>query len=567
MPITIQQLQGDPTFLSLPDAEKLKGLGEVLPGFSDLPSGEQQKALADFRGKGKLPAAPPSSPKSYFQQMNDTAAFEGFPGGEAAADMAKTGYPRGLLPMAGSLVAGGGMLALSRGQSPGAAVTAGMAGAGAGSAVEDWMLGAPADEEMAKRAAESAIFAGIAPGFGTGVERAASTMAKGVKPDALRAVAYARANNLPIDVAEISPSWVASLFSGDLFAAGRYKTKQYARDANEYLIGMRSKILETLTGAPETVSIPIASVGGQVKPLLKAKTTEAYETPLKLVTDQMGDVNAAVRLENMRRTAGEMLQDASVQNAKKARYAPQSPVEWLTSFLAKTEKGGGMPFTDLHQVHSQLNKVFYGAGHEGAKPLFGALADDLVVWDARVGGQLNEAYSAARASSKNEKLFDTVYGTLRAATDVDKNTGAEILNGARLKAKLQTQMKTAGWRTPEQKILESLGPDEGKKVIDDLYAIADYATGTKELRSKVDMKVFDPTTLLTGGASVAPGMLGSVPLAAGIAVPQGSSLMFTVLLSGPGKKGFLRNWLLKEGHPGLRLNTRVGVQFGGEQLK
>jgi len=565
MPITIQQLQSDPTFLSLPDAEKLKGLGEVLPGFSDLSSGEQQKALADFRGKGKLPANPPSSPKSYFQQMNDTAAFEGFPGGEAAADLPKTGYPRGLLPTAGSLLAGGGTLALTK--NPTAAYMANVAGAGAGSKVEDWMLGAD-PEESNKDAVTSMILAGVAPGVGIGAEKVASSMAKGVKPDALRAVAYARANNLPIDVAEISPSWVASLFSGDLFAAGRYKTKQYARSANEYLIGMRSKILETLTGAPETASIPIASVGGQVKPLLKAKTTEAYESPLKLVTEQMGDVNAAVRLENMRRTAGEMLQDASVQNAKKARYAPQSPVEWLTDFLKKTDKGGGMPFTDLHQVHSQLNKVFYGAGHEGAKPLFGALADDLVAWDARVGAQLNEAYSAARASSKNEKLFDTVYGTLRAATDVDKNTGAEILNGARLKAKLQTQMKTAGWRTPEQKILESLGPDEGKKVIDDLYAIADYANATKGLRAKEGMPMLDPTTLISGGAGPAAGsFLGVAGPVAGIAVPQGSSLMFTVLLSGPGKKGFLRNWLLKEGHPGLKLNTRLGVQFGGEQLK
>ena len=479
---------------------------------------------------------------------------------------AGAGLPRGVLPMLGSLGAGGLALALTK--NPTAAYMANVAGAGAGSAAEDLLLGEPTDEEMAKRAVGSMIGAGIAPGVGAGAERLAMPGAGRIAQEARAALDFARRNNLPIDVGEVNPSWITSLFSGDIFAAGRFKTKQYAKTANDYLIGMRSKILSSLTGAEETATIPIAAVPGRVKPTLKLKTKEAYEEPLRVVQEQFGDVDAVVRLENMRRTAGQMLGDVRIQNAKKAKWATDSPKEWLEDFLKTTKKGGGAKFSDIHQVQSKINKIFYGASQEGGAPLLASLADDLVRWDAVVGQKLNEAYTLARASAKNEFLFDSVYSVLRGATKVDKESGAEMLNGILLKSKLQTPVKGLKGLTPEKNILEKLGPEEGKKVLDDLYAIADYATYTRGLRAKEGMKLIDPTTLISGGAGPAAGsLLGVAGPVAGIAIPQGSSLSFTVMLTGPGKKGFLRNWLLKEGHPALKMGTRLGVQMGGEQMK
>jgi hypothetical protein len=443
---------------------------------------------------------------------------------------------------------------------------ANVAGAGAGSVLEDMMLGAPTDEEMAKRALGSSIFAGIAPGAGGAVERLAMP-GKGATEEAKRALQFARERNLPIDVHEASPSWVTSLFSGDIFAAGRYKVKQYAKTANDYLIGLRSKVLDDLTGAGDTSKIPIGAVPGQVRPSLRLKTQEAYQEPLKIVQGASGDVDAVVRLENMRKTAGEMLQDARIQNAKKGRGATLSPKEWIEDFLKTTDKGG-MKFSDLHALQGKINKTFYGASQEGGAPLLTSMADDLVKWDAGIGEQLNAAYNVARGTAKNEFMFDTIYSVMRKATQVDKGSGAEMLNGAMLKSALQTPMKGMRNLTPEKSILEKLGKEEGQKVLDDLYSIADYATHTRGLRAKEGLPLLDPTTLISGGAGPAAGSLLNVagPVV-GIAVPQGTSLALTVALTGPGGKGFLRNFLMRGSHPSLNLGTRLGVQFGGEQLK
>lgn len=481
----------------------------------------------------------------------------GIPLGETDPSALQQPPPKGLLPVAGSLFGtGAGMLA---GPLPG--YMGNVAGAMAGSAAEDYLYDVP-KEEMAKRALESGILAGVAPIAGGAAERVAAPGLKSITSEARNALAYARANNLPIDVSEVSPSWITQLFSGDIFAAGRYKTRRYARDSNDYLVGLRSKILETLTGAPETTGVPISAIPGKAKPALRAKKAAAYEEPLKIVQEAFGDADAMVRLENTRRLAGEMLRDSRIQNAKKARYAPDSPKEFIEGLLRTSEKDGSLPFSSLHQVQSKINRVFYGATNEGGAPLLATLADDLVKWDAAVGQRINEAYNVARKAAKDEFLFDTVYGTLRAATEVDKQSGAEILNGVRLRAKLQSPLKKAGWKTPEKEILDKLGEEEGRKVLDDLYAISDYAQYTQGLRKKQGMDIFDAKALISGAGIPAVGGLKF-----GIAVPQGSSLAFTVMLTGPGRKGFLRNFLLKEGHPSLKLGTRLGVQYGGEQIK
>lgn len=524
---------------------------------------EKVSILAEARKRGLVPGGQQADAPSLPQTP---ISFEGYPGPEAAADMPQTDIvpPRGVLPTLGSLGAGGAALALTK--NPTAGYVANVAGAGAGSVLEDMLHGEPSKEEMAKRAMGSAIFAGIAPGVGAAAERIAMPGAGKITAEARAAYDYARKNNLPVDVSEISPSWITSLFSGDLFAAGRYKTKQYAKTANDYLVGFRSKILQALTGAEETASIPLAAVPGKVKPALKLKTREAYEEPLRIVKEQMGDVDAVVRLENTRRLAGEMLGDVRIQNAK-ANRGMASPKDWITNFLKNTDKGGGK-YSDVHKLQSEINRVFYRATPEGGSPLLTSLADDLVKWDASVGQQLNDAYSLARAASKNEKLFDSVYSVLRASTKVDRDSGAEMLNGVLLKSRMQTPMKGLGGMTPEKNIIEKLGKEEGQKVIDDLYAIADYATYTRGLRAKEGMPILDPTTLISGGAGPAAGsMLNMAGPVAGIAVPQGSSLAFTVMLTGPGKKGFLRNWLLKDSHPALKMGTRMGVQFGAEQMK
>lgn len=510
--------------------------------------------LAEARKRGLVPEGMDKLMPG--ASLGETAVF---PGEEMKV-------PRGVLPTIGSI--GGGGLGLALG-GPTAGYLANVGGAMAGSAAEDLLLGVPPGEDtMASRAVASGILAGVAPGVGAGAERLAMPGAGRITQEARAALDFARKNNLPIDVGEVNPSWITSLFSGDIFAAGRFKTRQYAKTANDYLIGLRSKILSNLTGAEETASIPIAAVPGMVKPALKLKTKEAYEEPLRIVQEQFGDVDAVVRLENMRRTAGEMLGDVRIQNAKKARWASDSPKEWLEDFLKTTEKGGGAKFSDIHKVQSKINRIFYGASQEGGAPLLASLADDLVKWDAGIGQRLNEAYGVARASAKNEFLFDSVYSVLRGATKVDKESGAELLNGVLLKSKLQSPMKGLRGMTPEKNILEKLGQEEGQKVLDDLYALADYATYTRGLRAKEGMKLIDPTTLISGGAGPAAGsFLGVAGPVAGIAVPQGFSLALTVMLTGPGKKGFLRNWLLKEGHPTLKMGTRLGVQMGGEQIK
>lgn len=548
--------------------------GILSPGKMDL--------LAEARKRGLIPETTPSAPPSLLQSIGQSAAFEGFPGGKAAADLPQTDIkpPRGVLPTLGSLAGGGVALALTK--NPTAAYMANVGGAMAGSAAEDLLYGEASKEEMGIRALESGILAGIAPGAGVATERLAmpgagklrlkdmtgygGPLGRGAIPEEARnALRFARENNLPIDVSEVNPSWVTSLFSGDIFAAGRYMTGRYARTTNKYLMGLRSKILENLTGAEETASIPLAAVPGKVKPALKLKTTEAYEEPVRIVQEQFGDADALVRLENMRRTAGQMLQDPRIQNAKKGRGAVASPKEWLEDFLKATENGTGK-FSDIHQLQSQVNKVFYGASQEGGAPLLSSLADDLVKWDATIGQQLNEAYGVARAATKNQFLFDTVYSVLRKATKVDPNSGAEIMNGQILKSALQTPMKSG--ITPEKDILNKLGKEAGQKVLDELYSIAEYATYTRKLRMKEGMDIFDTKALISGGGVPAAGsMLGIGGPVAGVAVPQGTSLALTVALTGPGKKGFLRNWLLKEGHPALRMGTRMGVQFGAEQMK
>lgn len=536
---------------------------------------EKVPLLAEARKRGMIPTPVPEKivdPGANVGEIDPSRApispyaFEGYPGYPSAAELPQTGLPPGMLPAAGSLLAGGATLALTK--NPTAAYMANVAGASGGSMLEDFLSGQPADEEMAKRALSSGIFAGLAPGVGAVAERLAMPGGKGIAQEATRAVQFARERSLPIDIHEVKPSWVTSLFSGDIFAAGRYKVKQYAKTSNDYLIGVRSKILQDLTGAEETASIPIGAVKGKIAPALKLKTTEAYEAPLKIA----GDVDALVRLEDMRRTAGQMLQDARIQNARSVQVkglGRTDPKEYLENFLKNTESGSAK-FSDIHKIQSQINRVFYGATNEGGAPLLESLASDLVKWDAEVGKRLNEAYSIARTSAKNEFLFDTVYSVLRKATKVNQESGAEMLNGQLLKSALTTPMKV-GKRynvVAEKEILEKIGKVEGQKVLDDLYSVADYAMSTRGLRAKEGMKLFDPTTLISGGAGPAAGsFLNVAGPVAGIAVPQGTSLALTVALTGPGGKGFLRNFLLAPGHPTLKLGTRLGTQIGAEQMK
>jgi hypothetical protein len=152
-----------------------------------------------------------------------------------------------------------------------------------------------------------------------------------------------------------------------------------------------------------------------------------------------------------------------------------------------------------------------------------------------------------------------VYGALRGATTVDKNTGAEILDGGKLLATLQTPVKGSASKTPEIKIVEMLGEKNGGKIVQDLKDLANYAVYTRKMRSETGSGI-NLLTAVTGGASFYPKSV------TGVLVPQGTSLAMTVLMTGPGWKGGLRNYLLKGIKPTLRLGVQGAVQGTGSMM-
>lgn len=372
--------------------------------------------------------------------------------------------------------------------------------------------------------------------------------------DAASAVKFADERGLPIKLSELKPSWITTFMDelSGAFFGGRYKTLKYADDANKFLLDARSEALETLTGVKGTKGVPINAIPAKVRPGLRQDTTEAYEAALKMV-----DGKAAVAPHNMRKVAGELLKDAAVQNAKKGRGAKLPPSEFLRQFLDASDKG--IPFADLHKIQAQINRSLYGAGQGASERMMQAFADDLVAWDAGLGTKLNELYTVARAKSKNEHLFDDVYGILRAATTVSKENGAEILDGAKLLAKLQTPMKGSATLTPAKKIIDSAGKEAGEKVIADLTDLANYANYTRKLRAETG-SVLNPTTAITGSAGAY-----ADPIT-GVLIPQGSSVALTMMLTGPGKKGAIRKYLLGGIRPQLRLGTQAVVQRAGDML-
>jgi hypothetical protein len=66
--------------------------------------------------------------------------------------------------------------------------------------------------------------------------------------------------------------------------------------------------------------------------------------------------------------------------------------------------------------------------------------------------------------------------------------------------------------------------------------------------------------MLTGVGSLYPQSV------AGVLLPQGTSLAMTVLMTGPGKRGALRNYLLGGVKPNLRLGVQGAVHGLGDTL-
>ncbi len=502
---------------------------------------EKAALLAEARKRGLVPGVAPAAPLGPSANLGETDP-------ELMAQPGTAGL--GMFPVLGGV--GGTIAGTALGNPYMGAIT----GAGLGSTVEQYVKSLqPGDtvptEERVKDVMGNMILAPIGAGAGAAINPSAAKVA----PEALEAARFAAKNALPIRLSEVRPSWITK-FMDDVsgaFATGRYKNLKYAEDANGFLANARSNILDALTGVGDTTKIPIAALPGKVRPSLRLKTTSAYEEALKTI----GDAETVIPAHEMRKTAGELMKDAAVQNAKRNRGAKVEPVTWLRNFLDASNDG--VKFSDLHKYQSEINRTFYGAGGEANTKLLQSFADDLVNWDAGVGQKLNEAYTVARAQSKNEHLFDTVYGVLRGATTVDKNTQAELLDGARLLARLQTPVKGSTILTPERKILETMGPEKGQQILNDLRDLANYAIHTRKLRSETGSGL-NVLTAITGGASLYPKSV------TGVLVPQGTSLAMTVLMTGPGWKGGLRNYLLKGIKPTLRLGVQGAVQGAGSRM-
>jgi hypothetical protein len=160
-------------------------------------------------------------------------------------------------------------------------------------------------------------------------------------------------------------------------------------------------------------------------------------------------------------------------------------------------------------------------------------------------------------------VFDTVYGVLRGATKVDPKTKAEILDGAALYARMKSPAKGYGAKTPEAKIIEMLGEEKGRPIIQGFEDLANYALYSQGLRSETG-KLFNINTVVGSGVTGAGGYAaGGVT---GVLVPQGTSLALTVLMSAPKWKGGLRNFLLKGVKPSVRLGVQGAVQGAGSMM-
>jgi len=498
--------------------------------------------LAEARKRGLVPGVTPTTPVSSGAEFNPDM----YPMDALAAE---TGLS--MLPTLGGV---GGTLA---GTAIGNPYLGAIGGTALGSSLEQFgkSLLPGGNQVPTEDRVKDVIGNTILAPIGMGTASVINPSAAKVAPEAMAATRFAAQKNLPIRLSEVKPSWVTKALDdvSGAVAAGRYKNLKYADDANTFLANARSNILDALVGTGDTTKIPIAALPGKVRPALRLKTTTAYEDALKTVAD----AETVIPVSDMRKTAGELLQSAAVQNAKQNRGAKASPAVWLRNFLDASNDG--VKFSDLHKYQSEINRTFYGAGGEANTKLLQSFADDLVKWDTGVGQKLNEAYTVARAQSKNEHLFDTVYGILRGATTVDKNTGSEILDGAKLLAKLQTPVKGSSVLTPERKILETMGGEQGQKILGDLNDLANYAIHTRKLRAESGSGI-NLLTAVTGGASFYPMSVS------GVLVPQGTSLALTTLMTGAGWKGGLRNYLLKGVKPTLRLGVQGTIQGAGSMM-
>jgi hypothetical protein len=416
----------------------------------------------------------------------------------------------------------------------------------------------------------------LAP-IGVGAGKVANP-ALSMTDDAARAVEFAAEHSLPIKLSEVSPSF-ATQFLDELSTigfAGRYAELKWAKKANLFLSNARNVVLGKLTGVKDLNKIPVDALPGKIKPTLEKATEGKYEDILGLVNlekEAAGKGWEASRygsdipidLTGMRRAAGELMRDPVVQNAKmnKAKGVKDSPVEWLRKFLDKSDKG--LSFTDLNKLQGEMNKTLYGAADANTK-MWASFADDLSAWDGTIGAMLNDKYAIARKTAQMSMrggVFDTVYGVLRGATKVDPKTKAEILDGAALYARMKSPAKGYGAKTPEAKIIEMLGEEKGRPIIQGFEDLANYALYSQGLRSETG-KLFNINTVVGSGVTGAGGYAaGGVT---GVLVPQGTSLALTVLMSAPKWKGGLRNFLLKGVKPSVRLGVQGAVQGAGSMM-
>jgi hypothetical protein len=531
MPITIKQLQSDPAFLSLPDAEKLKGLNEVLPGFSDLPADEQKKALVDFSSSSKpsLAIQPPAELPWYKKA------------GKAVMDVA---------PVGGMMV--GGALGLPPSLATGpfapvAEVGAIAAGGATGEMIRRQgysMMGLDEPQTFASQVgagvegAKDAAMAAMLPGAAiAGANKVYAPFAEDISIGAKLLIDRATELNLPIpakaflgNLATRGLQWM-----GEVLLPGKLLSEHYKGKVQEKLSQLRSTTIGDSTGTQAFFrGGNVAEEAALARPSLKTGVKEAYSEAREMLP------GGAMKIAETRKVLGALSQNPKVMKDTKMSA-------WVNAWLEKTapKKGdpyGVMKFEDMPSLYSQINTSLNKLS-EGGKGLFDALNKDLKTWDAEQGAAIAQKFTDARGKAKDQFGFNATFRVFQRATK-RTDTGDEVFMPSVARAELARQ---------RDQIVRSYGEDSVKMIEEYLSLTEAAARGASKLQIPGN-----PLDIVLGGGS----LYGKSPLM--LVVPYGTS--FAVTHSLTASKGLMKRWLLNtkqiKAPPSLMKAAGMGMMYG-----
>lgn len=530
----LTSLLQDNDFKALPDEVKLEGLREAVPGFVDLPIETQRAALADFQ-----PPAPIGAPAT--TGAPDSAGKMAF---EATVDA---------MPVLGMLAGGlagplGGL---------GAAGTVGMAGVG-GAGGEAWRqnvrnaLGWGGTPQSSGDAALSIGREGLkaAAGevggqfVGKGMEMLSSYAGRGITAETKAALDAADAKGIPTlppTAEEGMGSRVLGWLTRGTGASypSRLLKKHYGQKFNDAIIDEEIAIIREHTGA-----IPVAGVrsaSGAFK-ADKVAGEQAVKDAFQVWEESGGGPNAMIPVPNLRKLAEEMLSDPAIANSTSGKVVTARLK--LTEFLTSTPAGIAK-IQRINTAQNELGRVLYEAGVKDGTLLVQAAvtADSKALSEA-----FGDAYTAARATAKDKRLFDTIYSVFspsnRYAPVVHKQVAQA--DGSMVEV-IDVSALGKAINGARGKILNLAGKEEGGKIVERLDNLYEMVRRNAALSAagRTPVKFLGPlegaVLGIGGGTSLAAGKVPSAPSVLTYVIPAGGSVALTKGLIAP--RGALKSFL------------------------